>query len=220
LSNRTPFAKSSYAAKCQASSIDDQGTATTFASDNHTARFNSMEADIQKHQTAIARHQSAFKSVHERFDSVEDKAIRTMEVCQASSKSILELREESFQQLSGVLRDESAASILTLREEAALFQTNLQDQLSSLGELIRNMHAIQSSSSTSTSSSSSASLMSTGSRRNSVLPTPRSNPSTSTSLQAASRQNFTQPSFDKKRDANEISKPIPDQDYEPDGGEL
>jgi hypothetical protein len=142
-----------------------------------------------------------------------------MEVCQASSKSILKLREESFQQMS-VLRDESAASIRTLRKEAALFQTNLQGQLSSLGDLICNMHAIQSSSSTSTSSSSSASLMSTGSRRNSVLLPPRSTLSNATSLQAARRSKCTQPSSDKKRDANKILEPIPDQDCEPDGGKL
>ena len=69
-----------------------------------------MEAGIQTHQNAVARHQSAFKSVQERFNSVEDNALRTMEVCQVSSKSILDLRQESFKQMS-VICEESVTSI-------------------------------------------------------------------------------------------------------------
>jgi hypothetical protein len=153
-SNRTSLSKFNYAAKRNASN-NDQATATTFASDAQAARFSATEAKIQTHQNAIAHHQSTFKSVHERFDSVEDKALHTIEVCQASSKSILELHQESFKQMS-VLREESATSIRVLREEATLFQTYLQGQLTFLGDLIRNLSSNnppQASSSSSTSSS-------------------------------------------------------------------
>jgi hypothetical protein len=43
-----------------------------------------------------------------------------MEVCQVSSNSILDLRQESFKQMS-VICEESATSIRVLREEATLF---------------------------------------------------------------------------------------------------
>jgi hypothetical protein len=222
-STRTSPSKFNYAAKRPA--FDDQGTITTFAS-AQTARFDAMEAEIKNNQTAISRHQAAFKSVHERFDSVEDKAIRTMEVCQTSSKSILELREESFQQMS-VLREETAISMRTLREEAALFQTNLQGQLSLLGDLIRSNatsqhQPTQSSSSTSSSSSnSSGSLMSTVSTPpNSISHALVVAPSNQSSLQSAIQPTGNQTPSDKKRVREAISKPTPDQDYDPDGGSL
>ena len=188
-SQQTPLSKYNYARR---HSADDQATATTFASDNQTARFNAMEADILKHQTALQQHQSAFKSVHARFDAVEDKAIRTMEVCQASSKSILDLRQDSFQQMTS-LRSETAQSIQTLREESTASQINIQSQLASLQELMRSLLP-------------NTPNLSTGITQHLPIFVSQSTQPMHTSLQLAV-QSSPAPSDTKKRDADAISEP-------------
>jgi hypothetical protein len=188
-SQQTSLSKYNYARR---NSTDDQATATTFASDNHTARFNAMEADILKHQTALQQHQSAFKSVHARFDAVEDKAIRTMEVCQASSKSILDLRQDSFQQMTS-LRSETAQSLQILREESTASQSNIQSQLASLQELMRSLLPNNPN-------------LSTGANHHLPLFVSQPTQPMNTSLQLAAQSSPA--SYDtKKRDADEISEP-------------
>ena len=202
-SQQTPLSKFNYTRRGN----DDQATATKFASDSKTARFNAMEANILHHQTAIQRHQSAFKSVHERFDVVEDQAIRTMEVCEASSKSLLELRQDSFQQMSA-LRSESAQSIQALRDESTASQTHIQSQLSSLQDLLRTLlpqvpqptPSDSSSRTSSSSSSSNSSLMSTTTHQTTSAPVPPPQP-------PSVIHQPTTPSDVKKRDLTNISHP-------------
>ncbi len=79
-------------------------------------------------ETTIQKHQAEFNSVHTRFDNVKNQALHTMAACQASSKSLLNLRTESLQQLNE-LRTESATAMKQLREETAANQKDLQDQL-------------------------------------------------------------------------------------------
>ena len=123
----TTFSKFNYARRMAAS--DDQTVATTQPSISATnnSRFDEMEAEIQKHQ-------AEFKTVLLRFDKVEDQALRTMAVCQASSRSLLELKTDSAKQLSE-LRHDSAMSMQQLRDETTANQQNLQAQL----RMIQNM---------------------------------------------------------------------------------
>ena len=99
----------------------------------NASRFDEMEAEIKRNQAAFA------SATNKRLDKVENQAIRTMEVCQASSKSILELRKESNQQLTDLrnessqqiqdLRAESARAMRQMRDEATANQHNLQRQI-------------------------------------------------------------------------------------------
>ena len=102
---------------------DDNTMATTqlSLSATHISRFDEMEA-------TILRQQEEYKTVLTCFDTVEDQALRTMAVCQASSRSILDLRIDSLQQMSN-LRKESAESLQQIRDESAKNQRELQIQL-------------------------------------------------------------------------------------------
>jgi hypothetical protein len=120
-SQSTTFSKFNYARRM--TSGDDHTMATTQPSLSATqsSKFDEMEA-------AILQQQAEYKTVLTRFDQVEDQALRTMAVCQASSRSILDLRKDSLQQMS-TLRKESAASLQQLRDESAQNQRDLQIQL-------------------------------------------------------------------------------------------
>lgn len=168
--NQTTYSKFNYARRMLTG--DDQTMATTQPSISATAnaKFDEMEAEI-------LRHQAEFKSVHSRFDKVEDQALRTMSVCQASSRSLLELRTESQQQLKDLKLD-SAKSMKLLRDESKANQKHLQDQLTRLFFTLEGL--AQDLQKKSTPSSSSASNSTTSSAHHSHLQDATSSSSMST----------------------------------------
>ena len=107
-------------------------TQPSLSATTNNSRFDEMEAEIK-------RNQAEFASINTRFDQVEDQAIRTLAVCQASSTSILDLRKDTSQQLKALrnattqqildLRNGSAQAIQLMRDEATANQHNLQMQL-------------------------------------------------------------------------------------------
>ena len=120
--SQTPtFSKFNYARRMTSSDDHTMATTQLSLSATQSSKFDEMEA-------AILQQQAEYKTVLTRFDQVEDQALRTMAVCQASSKSILDLRKESLKQMS-TLRQESLASLQQIRDESAQHQRDLQNQL-------------------------------------------------------------------------------------------
>ena len=120
-SQNTTFSKFNYARRMTTGDDNTMATTQLSLSATHISRFDEMEA-------TILRQQEEYKTVLTRFDTVEDQALRTMAVCQASSRSILDLRKDSLQQMSN-LRKESAESLQQIRDESAKNQRELQIQL-------------------------------------------------------------------------------------------
>ena len=74
-------------------------------------RFHEMEAAIRRHQTALQRHATELQQVNER-------AITTMELCQATSTNILALRDDTTNQLREI-RNEAERQATEQRESLA-----------------------------------------------------------------------------------------------------
>jgi hypothetical protein len=123
-----PYSKYNYARRAAASDDQTQTTTQTFLTNANTSRFNELEAAIKRQQEATQQHTVALSSVHARFDNVENQVLRTMEVCQISSTSILELRQESFSQLQNI-RQENAAAMYAMRQESMQNLNQLQEQM-------------------------------------------------------------------------------------------